>query len=93
MAFAVLFNNISKLSGKSIESSEFYKSIANTLSIISGGFGFLSLLLIVAIILIDEDSANLFYNILLLVIYAFLVFKAQLYTISIVRGNKKTPPK
>jgi len=50
-------------------------------------------LLIVAIILIDEDSANLFYNIMLLVIYAFLVFKAQLYTISIVRGNKKTPPK
>lgn len=93
MALAITFINISKLSNKSIESSEFYKSIANTLTIVSGSFGFLSLFLIVTIILIDEDSANLYYNILLMIVYAFLLFKAQMYTTSIVRGNKKAPSK
>lgn len=93
MALAITFFNISHFSNKNDESSEFYKSIANTLGIISGSFGFLSLFLIVTIILIDEDSANLYYNILLLIVYAFVLFKAQLYTISTIRGNKKAPPK
>jgi hypothetical protein len=88
MALAILTSNLSNLSNKANESSEVYKSIANTLSIISGSFGFLSLFLIVTLILIDEDSANLYYNILLLIVYAFLLFKAQMYTLSIIRGNK-----
>jgi len=88
MAFAILAYNLSNLSNRPDEASGVYKSIANTLSIVSGGFGFLSLFLIVTLILLDEDSANLYYNILLLIVYAFLLFKAQMYTLSIIRGNK-----
>ncbi len=91
MVFAIMTANIGHHGNWSRESSEAYKSIANTLSIISGSFGFLSLFLIITLILIDEDSANLYYNIILLIVYGFLLFKAQMYTISIIRGNKKAP--
>ena len=93
MALAILASNLSSLPNKSSESSELYTSISKALGMISGSFGFLSLFLIVTLILIDEDSANLYYNILFLIVYGFLLFKAQMYTLSIIRENKKAPRK
>ena len=77
MALSIVINGASDIS----------KSLANALSIAAGGFGFMSLILIFALILIDEDSPNLFYNILLLIGYAFVLFKAQKYTLSVIKGS------
>lgn len=81
MALSITFLSVSKDSGLSEGSSDIQKSFARALSIAAGGFGFMSILLIITLILLDEDSINLYYNILLLLGYGFVLFKAQMYTI------------
>ena len=93
MAIAIIIFNIGNASSKDSESVALHRSISNALSIASGGFGFLSVFLIIFLILIDEDTANLSYNITLLIVYAFLLFKAQMYTLSVLRGNQKNLPR
>jgi len=87
MALAIAFLPVSRDHGSSQGPSDIKKSLANALSIAAGGFGFMSLLLIITLILLDQDTINLYYNILLFLGYGFVLFKAQMYTIKRIRNN------
>ena len=87
MALAIAFLPVERDSDVYTSSADTQKTLSNALSIAAGGFGFMSLILIVTLILLDEDSINLYYNILLLIGYGFVLFKAQMYTIKRLRSS------
>ena len=90
MAISITLSNAGQKSKTSYEASELKHSLASALSIAAGGFGFITLILIITLILMERgDSANLIYNILLLAGYGLVFFKTQKYTFSIIKKNKK----
>ena len=87
MALAIAFLPVGQDSDLPQGPSDTQKALSNALSIAAGGFGFMSLIMIITLILLDEDSINLYYNILLLIVYGFVLFKAQMYTIKRIRNS------
>ena len=89
MALSIAVYRSGNSAAASIKPSQLREALAGALSIASGGFGLIAVFLILTLILLDEDSPNRYYNVLLLFGYGFVVFKAQRYTLTAIKGKAK----